>query len=832
RKTAQANLISVLDGENGTLKQRRSRTAGMAQIDDSLGRKKLRCQYCDKAFSKNFDLQQHIRSHTGERPFQCIVCGRAFAQKSNVKKHMSTHKVWPGGPGKTLPNQPPAEIIVEPIISTQEITAEEDNTVEGSTNGSTQDLLPSHSDSSLQQSEETQEGFSGYGTLDDGQLQQEQQQSLQHEEQETSQQTTVDGITQLGDSDIKKDLKLKVVIDNTYLCQYCNQKFETYFKLKSHMTQHKNEQVYKCVMKNCNATFKDLDSFLDHTSTHKEEMTYRCHHCNKFFSTLYELGVHQYSHSLFPSQGPKAGPRHFQCNKCMNKYSTPEALEHHMTKTLHSFNCPHCEKVFTCERYLRRHLPTHGTEGQFKCDVCQKAFKTEHYLKMHHFIHSGEKPFACEICGAAFNRKDKLKRHDAIHNKKIRYKCPFKAITGCSKEFNRPDKLKAHIISHSGVKPFVCPDCGKGFARRPHLQEHIKAHRAEFKFKCEHCGRGFFRSKLFNDHKCKPRKDGQPRVFKPRLYKRKAGRPRKKMITVTEEMVKQNAENREPKKRGRPRLHPVSKENKNDASKHLQGNVALSENASLEQSASSNSKGDKTISKSVHLGSIQTSSGVYMEPSSDGMEMSQTDYSESNADNTYVTNESEVEIFKHTLTGDTDSDLDHRHSDRPKPKKSKVECYVRTAPPMSVVEHFVTVHLTNTAHGSGNAIQTHLIPTGTTTQILSPSSHAAFQPITIIETPTVHITVPASVSDHHDQIAALTTSASMDGIPVDIVTVSEDHTQEITAVGTGATYVTCEETMEDYVAETGDPVLQGTESLLNASAEILRSAQHTSEHQL
>lgn len=34
-----------------------------------------------------------------------------------------------------------------------------------------------------------------------------------------------------------------VVVDSSYQCQFCSSKFKTYFQLKSHMTQHKGEQV-------------------------------------------------------------------------------------------------------------------------------------------------------------------------------------------------------------------------------------------------------------------------------------------------------------------------------------------------------------------------------------------------------------------------------------------------------------------------------------------------------------------------------------------------------------------------------------------------------------
>ena len=44
-------------------------------------------------------------------------------------------------------------------------------------------------------------------------------------------------------------------------------------------------------------------------------MVYKCHLCTKQFPSLYELGVHQYSHSLYPSQGPHHKQR-LVCDAC------------------------------------------------------------------------------------------------------------------------------------------------------------------------------------------------------------------------------------------------------------------------------------------------------------------------------------------------------------------------------------------------------------------------------------------------------------------------------------------------------------------------------------
>jgi hypothetical protein len=75
-----------------------------------------------------------------------------------------------------------------------------------------------------------------------------------------------------------------------------------------------NCQVYKCVVKSCGESFHELGRYLEHLKSHENQMSYRCHICSKSFTSLADLGQHQYSHSLFPSQSQKAGAKLVYCH--------------------------------------------------------------------------------------------------------------------------------------------------------------------------------------------------------------------------------------------------------------------------------------------------------------------------------------------------------------------------------------------------------------------------------------------------------------------------------------------------------------------------------------
>ena len=57
--------------------------------------KSFKCTYCYKSFNSKYARAVHERLHTGDNPFKCTVpgCTRAFPQKIQLKLHVSSHMV-------------------------------------------------------------------------------------------------------------------------------------------------------------------------------------------------------------------------------------------------------------------------------------------------------------------------------------------------------------------------------------------------------------------------------------------------------------------------------------------------------------------------------------------------------------------------------------------------------------------------------------------------------------------------------------------------------------------------------------------------------------------
>ncbi|KAH8788400.1 hypothetical protein F5883DRAFT_531953 [Diaporthe sp. PMI_573] len=51
----------------------------------------FQCSLCPKRYTRAFNLQGHLRTHTNERPFVCTICGRRFSRKNDEKLHTLTH---------------------------------------------------------------------------------------------------------------------------------------------------------------------------------------------------------------------------------------------------------------------------------------------------------------------------------------------------------------------------------------------------------------------------------------------------------------------------------------------------------------------------------------------------------------------------------------------------------------------------------------------------------------------------------------------------------------------------------------------------------------------
>ncbi|XP_053576019.1 putative transcription factor Ovo-like 1 [Bombina bombina] len=102
------------------------------------------------------------------------------------------------------------------------------------------------------------------------------------------------------------------------------------------------------------------------------------------------------------------------------------------------FRCALCDKSFSYQRMLNRHMKCHSEIKRHRCDHCGKGFNDTFDLKRHVRTHTGVRPYKCHLCDKAFTQRCSLESH-------------LKKIHGVQQNYAYKERR---------TKLYVCEECG------------------------------------------------------------------------------------------------------------------------------------------------------------------------------------------------------------------------------------------------------------------------------------------------------------------------------------------------------------------------------------
>ncbi|XP_054274230.1 zinc finger protein 236-like [Macrosteles quadrilineatus] len=369
------------------------------------------CEICEKTFATPAQYRAHIKSHGREKEFACGQCGATFTQLSSLTRHMSLHN---------SEDRPLFICAVCGIVCRSELHLKRHSTLVHN----------------------MAEGVPARPRRRRGDVRQ-----LTEEEASKLVESTITEASSMSERVLLSSLKERERISDV-----------------KDPELYKNEPVHPNQCKYCPKSFRKPSDLVRHLRIHTGERPYQCDYCSKCFTVKSTLDSHLKTHNV---------PKRCVCHMCGYFFATKGSLKVHMR--LHTgsrpFRCPVCNQRFRTSGHRKAHLMLHIREAQpqlvnittdnppaqdtnvmqiqlmqYQCSVCDKWFSKQTNLVRHMRVHTGEKPFNCKECSRSFSQKNSLDKHTTT--------------------------------VHSGEKQWSCSECPKKFSQKGNLETHIKRYHA------------------------------------------------------------------------------------------------------------------------------------------------------------------------------------------------------------------------------------------------------------------------------------------------------------------------------------------------------------------